>query len=131
MLSPKSIASVETARALEIRYEREYKGRTFVVGESIMVDEVEIKTHPTGHTIGSTAFSWTTETGERVLVTGDVKDFSALPRCNYLVTEANYGDPMILLASSRTIWQASLKPWIPAPALVPTPLAKRRELWRS
>ena len=93
MLSPKSIASVETARALEIRYDRQYKGRTFEVGESIMVDEVEIKTHPTGHTIGSTAFSWSTETGESVLVTGDVKDFSALPKCDYLVTEANYGDP--------------------------------------
>lgn len=93
MLSPKSIASVETARALEIRYDREYKGRTFEVGESIIVDEVEIKTYPTGHTIGSTAFSWATESGERVLVTGDIKDFSALPRCNYLVTEANYGDP--------------------------------------
>jgi putative mRNA 3-end processing factor len=93
MLSPKSVASIETARALEIRYEREYKGRTFVVGESIMVDDVEIKTHPTGHTIGSSAFSWKTETGESVLITGDVKDYSHLPRSDFLVTEANYGDP--------------------------------------
>ena len=93
MLSAKAVASVETARALEIRYEREYKGRTFAVGESIMVGDVKVDTHPTGHTIGSSAFSWQTETGERVLVTGDVKDYHHLPHCDYLVTEANYGDP--------------------------------------
>ena len=93
MLSANAVASIETARALEIRYEREYKGRTFAVGESIMVGNVKIETHPTGHTIGSSAFSWTTETGQRVLVTGDVKDYSHLPHCDYLVTEANYGDP--------------------------------------
>ena len=89
MNSPRAVASVQTARALEIRYGREYMGRTFEVGESIMVDEVRINTHPTGHTIGSSAFSWQTETGERVLVTGDVKDYHHLPRCDYLVTEAN------------------------------------------
>jgi len=61
-----SVASMETARALEIRHDREYQGRTFRVGESILVDEVLIDTHPTGHTIGSSAFSWLTETGERV-----------------------------------------------------------------
>jgi len=93
MLSPKAIASVETARALEIRYGRQYKGRTFVVGESIQVDDVEIKTYSTGHTIGSTAFSWKTETGDHILVTGDVKDYRYLPRCDFLVSEANYGDP--------------------------------------
>ena len=93
MNSPRAVASVQTARALEIRYDREYMGRTFEVGESIMVGEVRINTHPTGHTIGSSAFSWQTETGERVLVTGDVKDYHHLPRCDYLVTEANYGDP--------------------------------------
>lgn len=93
MISPKAVASVQTARALEIRYEREYMGRTFEVGESIRVDDVEIKTHSTGHTIGASAFSWETENGLRILVTGDVKDYSTLPACDYLVTEANYGDP--------------------------------------
>ncbi len=93
MLSERAIASVQTARALEIRYERKYKGRTFKVGESIMVGDVSVKTYSTGHTIGSAAFSWETEAGARVLATGDVKDYSALPRCDYLVTEANYGDP--------------------------------------
>lgn len=93
MNSAKAVASIETARALEIRYEREYKGRTFAVGESFMVGDVKVDTHPTGHTIGSSSFSWQTETGLRVLVTGDVKDYHQLPRCDYLVTEANYGDP--------------------------------------
>lgn len=93
MLSPKAFASKETARALEIRYDKEYKGRTFAVGESIHVGDVEVKTYSTGHTIGSTAFFWETDVGTRVLVTGDVKDYSALPRCDYLIAEANYGDP--------------------------------------
>jgi putative mRNA 3-end processing factor len=93
MLSMRAIASVETARALEIRYDRKYHGRTFSVGESIMVDNVEIKTYRTGHTIGSAAFSWETEVGARILVTGDVKDYSALPKCDLLISEANYGDP--------------------------------------
>ncbi|MDM7935264.1 MAG: MBL fold metallo-hydrolase [Methanothrix sp.] len=93
MLSSLAVASLQTARALEIRHKRKYHGRTFHVGDSIMVGDVSIQTHPTGHTIGSTAFSWRTETGVRVLVTGDVKDYSALPRCDYLVAEANYGDP--------------------------------------
>ena len=83
MNSPRAIASVQTARALEIRYEREYKGRTFEVGRSIVVDDVRVDTHTTGHTIGSTAFSWQTETGERVLVTGDVKDYQSSAKMRF------------------------------------------------
>jgi len=93
MLSERAVASIETARALEIRYQREYQGRTFQVGDSIMVGDVKVKTYSTGHTIGSSAFYWETEVGTRVLVTGDVKDYRALPRCDFLVSEANYGDP--------------------------------------
>ena len=93
MLSERAVASFETAKALEIRYGRKYNGRCFRVGESIMVGDVEIKTYPTGHTIGSCAFGWETDVGTRILVTGDVKDYSALPHCDYLVSEANYGDP--------------------------------------
>jgi putative mRNA 3-end processing factor len=93
MLSPRALASKETARALEIRYDKEYKGRTFEVGESVLIGDIEVKTYPTGHTIGAAAFYWETEVGTRVLATGDVKDYSHLPRCDYLITEANYGDP--------------------------------------
>lgn len=93
MLSPRAVASVQTARALEIRYDREFQGRTFQVGESIIVDDVLVDTHPTGHTIGSSAFSWQTERGEKVLVTGDVKDYNHLPKSDFLIMEANYGDP--------------------------------------
>lgn len=93
MLSERAIASVETARALEIRYGRKFKGRTFHVGESIIVADIEVRTYSTGHTIGSAAFGWETDVGTRVLVTGDVKDYSSLPRCDFLVSEANYGDP--------------------------------------
>lgn len=93
MLSPAAVCSEETARALEIRFGREYMGRTFKVGESIDINGVEVATHPTYHTIGSCAFSWENSSGTRVLVTGDVKDPSHLPDCDFLVTEANYGDP--------------------------------------
>jgi putative mRNA 3-end processing factor len=93
MLSERAVASRETARALEIRYQREYRGKTFSVGESISVDGVKVKTYSTGHTIGSSAFCWETSSGASVLVTGDVKDYRPLPRCDLLVMEANYGDP--------------------------------------
>lgn len=93
MLSPFAIASAETARALEIRYGRNYRGRTFDVGRSIKIKNVNVRTFPTSHTIGSSAFYWETEAGLRVLITGDIKDYSALPRCDILVMEANYGDP--------------------------------------
>jgi putative mRNA 3-end processing factor len=93
MVSPKSICSEETARALEIRFDKEYRGRTFRIGDTIDIDGVEVATHPTHHTIGSCAFSWENDNGTRILVTGDVKDDSDLPDCDFLVTEANYGDP--------------------------------------
>ena len=93
MLSPKSIASEKTAKALKIIYGRRFVGTTFKVGDCVDVDGVTIRTHPTGHTIGATAFSWENEVGTHILATGDVKDASHLPRCDVLITEANYGDP--------------------------------------
>ncbi len=93
MLSPNAVCSEETALALEIRFGREYKGRTFRLGDTIDINGIEVSTHPNHHTIGSTAFSWENECGTRILVTGDVKDSSDLPDCDFLVTEANYGDP--------------------------------------
>jgi len=94
MLSPSAIASTQTARALEIRHDRTYQGQTYSVGESIFVGETEVKTCTTGHTIGSNAFYWENEVGTKVLVTGDVKNYDSLPKCDLLVTEANYGDPL-------------------------------------
>ena len=93
MLSPNAVCSKETALALEIRFGKEYKGRTFRLGDTIDINGIEVSTHHTHHTIGSTAFSWENEQGTRILVTGDVKDSSHLPDCDFLVTEANYGDP--------------------------------------
>lgn len=93
MLSERAVCSEETARALEILYGRKYAGRTFKTGETIDICGVDVKTYPTYHTIGSCAFYWRNEVGTRVLVTGDVKDAKDLPKCDCLVTEANYGDP--------------------------------------
>ncbi len=92
MLSGKAVCSVETAKALEILYYRKYAGRTFKIGETVDICGVDVKTYPTHHTIGSTAFYWQNEVGARILVTGDVKDAKDLPKCDVLVTEANYGD---------------------------------------
>ncbi|MDI6888109.1 MAG: MBL fold metallo-hydrolase [Methanocellales archaeon] len=94
MLSPKSVASEKTAKALEIRYKRRFTGMTFKTGEVIDIDSVKVHTYTTGHTIGATAFSWENEVGARILATGDVKDISRLPKCEVLITEANYGDPL-------------------------------------
>jgi len=93
MLSKKSMASEKTAKALEIRYGCRFAGMTFRTGEIVDVDGVKVRTHPTGHTIGATAFSWKNEVGTRILATGDVKDVSRLPKCDVLITEANYGNP--------------------------------------
>lgn len=93
MLSERAYCSEKTAKALEIRYDREYRGQTFRLGEEFEVAGVKIKTFPTEHTVGATAFYWENEVGTKILVTGDVKDASKLPPCDVLVTEANYGDP--------------------------------------
>lgn len=93
MLSERAIASDKTAVTLEMRHDQHFKGRTFAVGETIDVDGVQVRTYHTHHSIGATAFFWENEQGVRVLVTGDVKDFSGLPKCDLLVTEATYGDP--------------------------------------
>lgn len=93
MLSERALCSEKTAKALEIRYNKEYRGQTFRLGEEFELGGVRIKTFPTEHTVGATAFYWENEVGTKVLVTGDVKDASKLPPCDVLVTEANYGDP--------------------------------------
>jgi putative mRNA 3-end processing factor len=93
MLSERAIASDKTAVTLEMRHDQHFKGRTFRVGETIDVDGVQVRTYHTGHSIGATAFFWENDLGVKVLVTGDVKDFSGLPKCDLLVTEATYGDP--------------------------------------
>ena len=93
MLSEKAVCSEETAKALEILYGKKYAGRTFKIGETVQIAGVEVRTYPTHHTIGSCAFYWENDVGTRILVTGDVKDAKDMPKCDLMVTEANYGDP--------------------------------------
>lgn len=93
MLSDKAVCSSKTAKALEIRYGKTYCGTTMGIHDMVEVAGVKLYTYPTGHTPGSTAFYWENELGIRILVTGDVKDYSQLPQCDLLITEANYGDP--------------------------------------
>ena len=93
MLSEKSWCSDETARALEIRYEKEYKGNVFKIGETVEICGVCVQTFDVCHAPGSSAFYWENDAGTRILVTGDVKDASYLPECDVLFTEASYGDP--------------------------------------
>lgn len=93
MLSNAAWCSDETARALEIRYEKKYAGNTFQTGDSFSVCGVKIQTFDVCHTPGSSAFYWENELGNSILVTGDVKDAQFLPKCDILLTEASYGDP--------------------------------------
>ncbi|MDV0444902.1 hypothetical protein MmiAt1_04480 [Methanimicrococcus sp. At1] len=93
MLSESSWCSEETARALEIRYEKTHVGNTFQTGETADICGVSVQTFDVCHTPGSCAFYWENELGNSILVTGDVKDAGALPKCDVLLTEASYGDP--------------------------------------
>jgi putative mRNA 3-end processing factor len=93
MLSPNAVCSEKTAVALEIRHDRKYAGSVYRLGNEIDIQGTKIKTFPTQHAAGATAFYWENEVGTRILVTGDVKDASRLPPCDVLITEANYGDP--------------------------------------
>lgn len=92
MLSEKALCSKETAKALEILHGKKYEGKTFEIGDTIDIEGAEVRTYPTYHTIGSCAFYWENDLGTGTLFTGDVKDAKALPKCDVLVTEANYGD---------------------------------------
>ncbi|MDR0766827.1 MAG: MBL fold metallo-hydrolase [Methanosarcinales archaeon] len=93
MLSVSSWCSEETARALEIRHEKSYKGNTFENGKTFSVCGVDIRTFDVYHTPGSSAFYWENDLGNSILITGDVKDARNLPKCDVLLTEASYGDP--------------------------------------
>ncbi len=93
MLSKRSLASDKTAIALELRHDQRFEGMRFKVGETVDVDGVKVKTYPTHHSIGSTAFYWENELGVKTLVTGDIKDYKDLPKCDLLVMEATYGNP--------------------------------------
>lgn len=91
MKNGQAVASYETARILEAYTRREFKGKCFDVGETIDFEETKVRTYSTKHMHGSTAFLFNGKS--KVLVTGDVKDYSGLPRCDVLVTEATYGSP--------------------------------------
>ncbi|MDI6896442.1 hypothetical protein [Methanocella conradii] len=93
MLSKKALASDKTALALELRHDQRFEGIRFSVGDTIDLDGVKVKTYHTYHSIGSTAFYWENDLGVRTLVTGDIKDYKDLPRCDLLIMEATYGDP--------------------------------------
>jgi len=93
MLSPSAVCTEKTAVALEIRHDRKYAGSMCRLGDEIDIEGTKVKTFPTEHTAGASAFYWENDVGTRILVTGDVKDASSLPPCDVLITEANYGDP--------------------------------------
>lgn len=86
-----AVASHHTASILETTTCRDFSGTCFQVGDKIELDGLKIDTYPTEHIPGSCAFL--VNSSSRVLVTGDVKDYSQLPRCDVLVTEATYGSP--------------------------------------
>ncbi|MFW6127764.1 MAG: MBL fold metallo-hydrolase RNA specificity domain-containing protein [Halobacteriota archaeon] len=91
MNNPRAVASHHTASILETTTSRKFSGMCFQVGNRIDLDGLKIQTYPTKHIPGSCAFM--INSSSKVLVTGDVKDYSQLPQCDVLVTEATYGSP--------------------------------------
>ncbi|MBP2030580.1 putative mRNA 3-end processing factor [Methanohalophilus levihalophilus] len=93
MRSERAACTEKTAKALELRHGKNYEGNLVTENGEGEIADVKVRTYSTGHTEGSVAFGWENENGVRILVTGDVKDASNLPKCDVLITEANYGDP--------------------------------------
>ncbi len=89
--NPSAIASIETSMILQEIAGKKFQGTTFRIGEKFEMGGVKISTHGTEHMYGSSAFLFKSES--RVLVTGDVKEYSHLPECDVLVCEATYGNP--------------------------------------
>jgi putative mRNA 3-end processing factor len=89
--NPFALASKETATILEVCCGK-FVGKTFNVGKSVKVKvgdvRVKVKTYPTHHILGASAFLL----GD-ILITGDIKAYTDLPKCKVLVTEATYGSP--------------------------------------
>ncbi|MEM0088772.1 MAG: MBL fold metallo-hydrolase [Archaeoglobaceae archaeon] len=88
--NPNAIASDETARILETVTEKRFSGIRFKVGETIKIADLKIKTFPTFHIHGSSAFYFPKL---KLLITGDVKSWKKLPKCKVLITEATYSHP--------------------------------------
>ncbi len=91
MKNPRAVASDRTASILETTTCRDFSGMCFQVGDRIDLDGLNINTYSTKHIPGACAFL--VSSSSKVLVTGDVKDYSQLPKCDVLVTEATYGSP--------------------------------------
>lgn len=85
-----AVASIETARILEVVTKERFEGRMFEVGDKLHLSGVKVETYPTYHIHGSAAFHFV---DHDILVTGDVKDYRDLPECSFLITEATYGHP--------------------------------------
>ncbi|MDI3497837.1 MBL fold metallo-hydrolase [Archaeoglobus sp.] len=90
MDNSRAVASRESAAILEACTGKVFSGVTFEVGSRIRLSDTKIKTYPTYHMHGSAAFYFQ---DSDILITGDVKDYSKLPKCKILVTEATYGHP--------------------------------------
>ncbi len=88
--NPRAIASDETAKILEVVSEKSFLGVRFKIGETIKVGDLKIKTFPTFHIYGASAFYFPKLD---LLITGDVKSWKKLPKCKVLITEATYSHP--------------------------------------
>ncbi len=88
-----AVMSEETVKILNTidnRKNRRFRGIRFQIGDSLNLSGVKIKTYPTFHIIGSSAFLFKEYD---ILITGDVKNYYELPKCSLLITEATYADP--------------------------------------
>ncbi len=86
----KAVASKETAKILSALSEEKFRGIMHDIGERLILNGIKIDTYFTGHIDGASAYYFK---DYGILITGDVKDFTSLPECDVLITEATYGHP--------------------------------------
>ncbi|CAN7464978.1 ligase-associated DNA damage response exonuclease [Ensifer adhaerens] len=110
------LATRETLDIMRIRYGDGLCGTSQAValGETMVVNGVEVRFHPAGHVLGSAQISVMAK-GTRIVVSGDYKrrrdptclSFEPVP-CDVFITEATFGLPVFHHPDDRTEMQKLL-----------------------
>jgi putative mRNA 3-end processing factor len=109
--SAEKYSSQETVQIYEALRERQVKNcRTLKIGETIRVDDSEVRVLNAGHMLGSCQFEVVTPEFTAIY-TGDINCVDTLTTqaaerkpCDYLVVEATYGHPSYLFPRRSTMY---------------------------
>jgi putative mRNA 3-end processing factor len=107
----KKYSTPETLRIFELLQNRKItNSQTLKIGETIRIEDTEIKALNAGHMLGSCQFELTTPEFTAVY-TGDINYVETLTtrpaevrQCDYLVIEATYGHPSYVFPKRSTIY---------------------------